>query len=358
MAGDLICPNVQSKKYPVHGSWIKFKDKFPDSDWSKAVEYSDEGKGKGSGKGKKGKGIGKGKSSKGNISRNPNNGRFQTNTVQVQDGQVEPGFEFAEREELSGNQPHRVLAVAQTSETAQSMSFEEVSVAEEDVTPPGTSKEWINIPGSGSHHIYAWPLHIGSADVEDVFQQQLESDNTIPFKIEARCVECNETCAPVRLSMTLKSSKWAGPKPGYKSVCFCGTIDLLSRQKVEQLTLSGVSFGRKEVTPTNLVCEYCQIGGFGPSTISFSLCRYCGASPSYHHGRCCMNKTVGRPHSMKSELGSVQSGKSLPEVSEERFGEFVIDSNHSEDYIFKLTYGYINQSTVNSEEATIVKPYL
>ena len=97
MAGDLICPNVQSKKYPVHGSWIKFKDKFPDLDWSKAVEYSDEGKGKGSGKGKKGTGSGTGKSSKGNSSRNPTNGRFQTNTVQVQDGQVEPGFEFAER---------------------------------------------------------------------------------------------------------------------------------------------------------------------------------------------------------------------------------------------------------------------
>ncbi len=120
-----------------------------------------------------------------------------------------------------------MLAVAQTSETAQSISVEEVSVAEEGVTPPGNSQEWINIPGSGSHHIYAWPLHIGSSDVEDVFQQQLESDNTIPFMIEARCVECNETCAPVRLSMTLKSRKWAGPKPGYKSVCFCGTIDFL-----------------------------------------------------------------------------------------------------------------------------------
>ena len=61
---------------------------------------------------------------------------------------------------------------------------------------------------------------------------------------------------------------------------------------------------------------------------------------------------------MRSELGSVQSGKSLPEVSEERFGEFVIDSNHSEEYIFKLTYGYIHQSTVNSEEAIIVKTYV
>ena len=158
MAGDLICPNVQNKRYPVHGSWIKFKDKFPDLDWSKAVEYSNEGKGKGSGNGKKGTGTGKGKSSKGNITRNLYNGRFQTNTVQVQDGE-DPGFELAEREGLSGNQPHRVLAVVQTSETAQSMSFEEVSVAEEDVTPPGNS-EWINIPGSGSHHIYAWPLHI------------------------------------------------------------------------------------------------------------------------------------------------------------------------------------------------------
>ena len=58
---------------------------------------------------------------------------------------------------------------------------------------------------------------------------------------------------------------------------------------------------------------------------------------------------------MRSEIGSVQSVKALPEVSEERFGEFVIDSNHSEEYIFNLTYGYINQSTVNSEEATIIK---
>ena len=71
-----------------------------------------------------------------------------------------------------------------------------------------------------------------------------------------------------------------------------------------------------------------------------------------------MNKSDGRPHSMKSELGSVQSGKSIPEVSESRFGEFIIDSNHSEDSILNLTYGYINQSTVNSEEATIVKTYL
>ena len=71
-----------------------------------------------------------------------------------------------------------------------------------------------------------------------------------------------------------------------------------------------------------------------------------------------MNKTVGRPHSMKSELGSIQSGKSVPVVAEQRFGEFKIDSNHSEDYICKLTYGYINHSTVNSEEATIVKTYL
>ena len=46
MAGGLICPNVQSKKYPVHGSWIKFKEEFPNLDWSRAVEYSNDGKGK------------------------------------------------------------------------------------------------------------------------------------------------------------------------------------------------------------------------------------------------------------------------------------------------------------------------
>ncbi len=71
-----------------------------------------------------------------------------------------------------------------------------------------------------------------------------------------------------------------------------------------------------------------------------------------------MNKTVDRLHSMRSELGSVQSGKSLPEVSEEGLGEFVIDSNHSEDYIFNLTYGYLNQITTTPEEAHIVTAYL
>ena len=51
MAGDLIVPNVQSKKYPVHGSWIKFMDIFFNLDWSKAVEYIKAGKGKGKEKG-------------------------------------------------------------------------------------------------------------------------------------------------------------------------------------------------------------------------------------------------------------------------------------------------------------------
>ena len=154
MTGDLICPNVQSKTYPVHGSWINFKDKFPDLDWSKAVEYSKDGKGKG--KGKKGEGSGNGKSSKGGLTRNPNNGRFQTNTVQVPHGEVEPGFEFADHADVPGTNPYRVLTVAQNSETAQSMSFEDVAVQKEiDATPPGPSgqEQWLKIAGSGSHHM-------------------------------------------------------------------------------------------------------------------------------------------------------------------------------------------------------------
>ncbi len=111
MAVDLICPNVRNKKYPVHGSWVEFKDKFPDLDWSKAVEYSRDKKGKG--KGKKSKGSGKGKSSKGCVTRNPTNGRFQTNTVQVPDGEVEPGFEFADHGNVPGTNPYRVLTVTQ-----------------------------------------------------------------------------------------------------------------------------------------------------------------------------------------------------------------------------------------------------
>ena len=87
--------------------------------------------------------------------------------------------------------------------------------------------------------MYAWPRHVqGPSEVAEVFQQQLESGNSNPFSIEARCVECNEACAAVKVSMTLTSDKWTGQKPGYKSVCYCGTIDLLSRQKVEQLTSS------------------------------------------------------------------------------------------------------------------------
>ncbi len=74
-----------------------------------------------------------------------------------------------------------------------------------------------------------------------------------------------------------------------------------------------------------------------------------------------MNKSAGRPHSMKSELGSVQSGNSSNGDTERpgsREGEFKTYANHSEDYVFKLTYGYINKSTVGTEEAAIVKTYL
>ena len=111
MAGDLICPNVQNKKYPAHSSWIKFKDKFHDLDWTKAVEHAKGNKGKG--KGEKGKGSGKGKSSKGGVTRNPTNGRFQTNTVQVPGGEVEPGFEFA-NPSVSGHNPYCVLPSPRT----------------------------------------------------------------------------------------------------------------------------------------------------------------------------------------------------------------------------------------------------
>ena len=65
MASDLICPNVQNKKYLVHGSWIKFKDQFPDLDWSKAVEYSEEGKEKVVEKGRKVRVVEKGNLQKG-----------------------------------------------------------------------------------------------------------------------------------------------------------------------------------------------------------------------------------------------------------------------------------------------------
>ena len=91
------------------------------------------------------------------------------------------------------------------------MSFEEVSVAEENVTPPGTSDgDWVNIPRSGSHHMYAWPLHIGSSEVNDVFQQQIESNNTKPFSIEARCAECNETCAPSQIKYDIEIKQMGG----------------------------------------------------------------------------------------------------------------------------------------------------
>ena len=50
MAGDLICPNVQNKKYPVHSSWINFKDKFliwiglRRSSMQKAIKGKEKGK--------------------------------------------------------------------------------------------------------------------------------------------------------------------------------------------------------------------------------------------------------------------------------------------------------------------------
>ena len=143
-------------------------------DWSNAVEYSKDSKGKG--KGKKGKGSGKGKSSKGGATRNPINGRLQTNTVQVPDGEVEPGCEFADHADVPGTNPYGFLTVAQKSEIAQSMSFEDVAVQEEIVaTPPGTSgqEQWLKIAGSESHQVYAWPRRIqGPSDVAEAFQQQ------------------------------------------------------------------------------------------------------------------------------------------------------------------------------------------
>ena len=153
----------------------------------------------------------------------------------------------------------------------------------------------------------------------------------------------------------MTSVKWAGPKSGYRSVCYCGKTDSLPKQNVEQFNLSGISKD-KERTPTPLVCEYCQIGDFPSSEFPFAACKFCGASPSYHHGRCCMNHPVLRPHSLRSDLGSSLSGNSVK--TDKRVGVFVVDSQHSEDYVFKLTYGYLNKSTVGTDEAMIVKTYL
>ena len=100
------------------------------------------------------------------------------------------------------------------------MSFVDIAVPEEiDETPPGTSgqEQWIKIAGSESNHMYARPRCVqGPSEVAEVFRQQLESGNSKPFAIEARCVECNESCAAIKVSMTLKSDKWTGQKPGYK----------------------------------------------------------------------------------------------------------------------------------------------
>ena len=75
--------------------------------------------------------------------------------------------------------------------------------------------------------MYAWPRQCkGPAYVAEVFKEQFESNNTKPFKIEARCVECFDSCVAVKANMTLTSNKWIGPRPGYKSVCYGGTIDL------------------------------------------------------------------------------------------------------------------------------------
>ena len=40
--------------------------------------------------------------------------------------------------------------------------------------------------------------------------------------------------------------------------------------------------------PVDRVCYIC--GGFG--RVPFAECWYCGASPSWHHGRCCPNAPV------------------------------------------------------------------
>ena len=182
--------------------------------------------------------------------------------------------------------------------------------------------------GSDLRHMYAWPRHIKFPEVEDVFQNQLESDNTEPFKIEARCVECNVACAPVQVTTNLTSIKWAGPKPGYRSVCYCGLTDFLPKQNVEQFNLSGI-VNKNGKTPTQLACEYCQIGKFPHLTFPFAACKFCGASPSYHHGRCCIDKPLLRPHSLRSDLGSSLSANSVK--TDKRVGVFVVDSQHSED---------------------------
>ena len=71
-----------------------------------------------------------------------------------------------------------------------------------------------------------------------------------------------------------------------------------------------------------------------------------------------MHKPPVRPHSLRSDLGSSQPGNSVKSDTDKRVGVFVVDSQHSEDYVFKLTYGYLNKSTVGTDEAMIVKTYL
>ncbi len=240
------------------------------------------------------------------------------------------------------------------------MSFEEVPVEEEEeVVKPLGNSQWIDIPGSQSHHIYALPRHFESSEVEDVMQQQEESDNAKPFKLEVRCIGCSDVC-PVKVIGNNPGSwngpQWTGNKPGYQSLCFCGTRDFLSRKQIEQMTLTGGS--DPQISYVSIVIMV--VSDLNPYH-SINSCRFCGASPSYHHGRCCTKTPVERPHSIRSEIGSVTSGKTLlEEVAEERTKVLVIDSGHSEDDIFKLTYDYLHMwtPTVNLEDATIVKTYL
>ena len=39
----------------------------------------------------------------------------------------------------------------------------------------------------------------------------------------------------------------------------------------------------------NVGCEYCG-RWYPPSPFPFPNCRFCGAAPAYHHGRCCLSR--------------------------------------------------------------------
>jgi hypothetical protein len=129
-------------------------------------------------------------------------------------------------------------------------------------------------------------------------------------------------------------------------------------------SLTGICNAPPKTPPAKVVCEYCNNGNLGSGTIPFSSCLYCGASPSYHHGRCCTRKPHQRPHSIRSEVGheSFTSGTSYQDelVEEKIVKDLVIDSGHTEEQVFELTWNYIHDKTpfLTKEDAIIVNTYI